>query len=147
MICLNWLLLPKIEVFYRPEWTKWGTTWKWILTCFKYKSECYKQRGKSRWKKEVVCLVPMFCSWVRKLSRKVYFLQLCAGLSKNLGLLNQCTYMHLKVLITHFQKMVWFTGIWATVHEVLVIKISKNMLTQQKFNKILQIQILIFLKH
>ena len=31
---------PKIEVFYRPEWTKRGTTTKWILTIFKYKDEC-----------------------------------------------------------------------------------------------------------
>ena len=145
MICLNWLLLPKIEVFYRPEWTKWGTTWKWILTCFKYKSECYKQSGKSRWKKEVVCL--RFVPESVNCQEKCIFYNFVQASARNLSLLNQYTYMHLKVLITHFQKMVWFTGIWATVHEVLVIKISKNMLTQQKFNKILQIQILIFLKH
>ena len=45
------------------------------------------------------------------------------------------TYVHLKVLITLFQKMLWFIGVWATVHEILVIKISKKMLTQQKFLK------------
>ena len=43
--------------------------------------------------------------------------------------------MHLKVPITLFQKMVWFI---ATVHEILEIKISKTMLTQQKFNKTLR---------
>ena len=34
--------------------------------------------------------------------------------------------MHLKVLITLFQKMVWFIGVRATVHEILAIKISKG---------------------
>ena len=36
--------------------------------------------------------------------------------------------MHLKVLITLFQKMLWFLGVWATFHEILAIKISKTML-------------------
>ena len=27
--------------------------------------------------------------------------------------------MYLKVLITLFQKMLWFIGVWATVHEIL----------------------------
>ena len=44
--------------------------------------------------------------------------------------------MHLKVLITLFQKMVWFIGVGVTVYEILVIKISTKMLTQQKFNNI-----------
>ena len=51
--------------------------------------------------------------------------------------MKQFTYMHLKVLITLFQEMLWLIGVWATVHEILAIKISKKMLTQQKFNKIL----------
>ena len=57
---------PKI---YRPDWTKGGTTW---------------QSGKSRWKKEVICLVSIFASWamVLKLSKKVPFLQFCADFSK-----------------------------------------------------------------
>ena len=37
--------------------------------------------------------------------------------------------------------------VWATVYEILVIKISKKILTQQKFNKILRFQTLIFSKH
>ena len=44
--------------------------------------------------------------------------------------------MHMKVLITLFQKMVWLIEVWATVYELLAIKLSKKMLTQQKFNKI-----------
>ena len=55
--------------------------------------------------------------------------------AKNLSLLKQLSYMHLKVLITLFQKILWFIGIWATVHEILAITISKKMLTQQKFLK------------
>ena len=54
--------------------------------------------------------------------------------------------MHLIVLITLFQKMLWFIGVRATIHEILAIKISRQMLTHQKFNKILQLQTLIFPK-
>ena len=43
--------------------------------------------------------------------------------------------MHVKVLITLFQKMKWFIGAWATVHEILAITIWKKMLTRQKFDK------------
>ena len=63
--------------------------------------------------------------------------------ARNLSLLKQFTYMHLKVLITLFQKIVWFIWVPATVHKILAIKISKKRLNQQKFNKILQFQILI----
>ena len=52
-------------------------------------------------------------------------------------------FMHLKVLITLFQKMVWFLGDSATVHEILAIKILAKMLNQQKFNKFLLLQTLI----
>ena len=39
---------------------------------------------KSRWKNRVICLFPMFCSWVMviKLSKKWPFLQFCADLGK-----------------------------------------------------------------
>ena len=76
----------------------------------------------------------MFPVWVMvcRLSKKVYiFLQFCADLS----LLKQFTYMHLKVLITFFEKMLRFIEVWATVHEILAIKISKKMLNQQIFLK------------
>ena len=43
--------------------------------------------------------------------------------------------MHLKVLITFFQKILRFIRVWATVHEILAIKISKKILNQQKFLK------------
>ena len=41
--------------------------------------------------------------------------------------------MYLKVPMTPIQKMIWFIEVWATAYEWLVIKISKEMLTQQKF--------------
>ena len=37
-------------------------------------------------------------------------------------------------------------GIWTTLYEILAIKISKNMLTQQTFNKIIWFRTLIFPK-
>ena len=55
-------------------------------------------------KNVVICLVPMFPFWVkvRKLAKKVHFLQFCANLSKKSKSANmhlKVTYMHLKVLI------------------------------------------------
>ena len=131
MGCLNWQLLPKIEVFYRPEWTKWGTKSKWILTIFKYKIECYKQSVKNRWKKwgHLSSFHVSFLSYGFKLSKNGIFNNFVLTSAKNLSLLKQFTYMHLKGLITLFQKMLWFIGVWATVHEKLTIKISKKMLT------------------
>ena len=69
--------------------------------------------------------------------------------ARNLKLLKQFTYVYLKVLITRFQKTVlnffrkWFIGVRVTVHEILRIRISKEMLTQQKFDKIFLLQTLI----
>ena len=48
MGCPNRWLLSKLEIFYRPEWTKGGTTSKSILTIFKYKNECYKQLARKK---------------------------------------------------------------------------------------------------
>ena len=39
---------PKIKVCYRPEGTKAGTTWKWILSIFKFRNEYYKQLGQKK---------------------------------------------------------------------------------------------------
>ena len=76
---------------------------------------------------------------VHKFTKKVHVL----ASARNQSLLKQFTYMHLKVLFPLFQKIVWFIGAQATVHEILAIKVSKDMLTQQKFNKILRLQTLI----
>ena len=77
---------------------------------------------KSRWKKWVICLVLMFPSWsmVLNLSGNVDF---CAYLSKKSKSIKQFTYMHLKGLVTHFQKMVLFIMLWLTVSEILEFEI------------------------
>ena len=61
-----------------------GVPWKWILSIFKFKNECYKQSRKSSWKNGAICIVSMFPSpvMVLKLSKKVHFLQFCTDLSK-----------------------------------------------------------------
>ena len=69
----------------------------------------------------------MGCPNRQLLSKKVHFLHFCADLSK-------------KIFITLIQKMIWFIGFWDTAYEILAIKISKRMLTQQKSNKILRLQ-------
>ena len=81
--------------------------------------------------KNVICLVSIFPSLVLVLKfeqfKKSFFCNFVMILARNLTLLKQLRYMHLEVLITLFQKMILFTGVWATVHEILAIKISKKM--------------------
>ena len=85
------------------------------------------------------CFLPeLWCANYPKKDISDNFVQTSA---RNLTVLKQFTYVHLKVLITLFEKV---TGVWATIHEILVIKISKKMLTQQKFNTIHRLQTLIF---
>ena len=59
-------------------------------------------------KNGVICVVFMFPSRVMilKLSKKVHFFNFVLTSVKNLSILKQFTYMHLKGLITRFQKMV-----------------------------------------
>ena len=73
----------KIEVFYRSEWTNRWTRWKWVLSIFSFRNEYYKQIGKSRWKNEVICLVPCSLPELWSLNcLKTAFLQFCADLSE-----------------------------------------------------------------
>ena len=72
--------------------------------------------------------------------RKCIFCNFVLISARNLSLLKVFTYMRLKVLITLFQKMIWFIGFSAIFHEILAIKISKKMLTKQKFNKIFRLR-------
>ena len=91
------------------------------------KNECYKHSRKSRWKNEVICLVFKFLSWVMalNLSRKAHFLQFLADFSKKPKSVKAISIFHSKVLTTFFQKMIWLIGVWATLYEILAIKISK----------------------
>ena len=101
MGCPNRWLLSKLDIFYRPEWTKGGTTSKSILTIFKYKNECYSYSGKSWWKKNrVICLVSMFPSWVMvcKLSKKCIFYNSVLTSARKLSLLKQFRWKHLTII-------------------------------------------------
>ena len=97
----------------------------------------------------IICLVFMFpsCVMVLKLSKKVHFLQFCVDFRKKPKSVKAIYILHLKVLITIFQKMISFIVVSATIYEILAIKISKKMLTHQKFNKIIRLQTLISPKH
>ena len=146
--CLNWWPLLNSEIFYRPEWTKGGSHDNefWLLS--NTKMNITNRVENMDEKNGVICLVSMFISWVMvlKLSRKGIFCNFVLISAKTLSLWRQFAYMHLKVLIALFQKMIYFLGVWTTVHEVLAIKWSKNTLTQQKFNKLIWVQTVISLK-
>ena len=96
-------------------------------------------------KNEVICLVPFFPSWVMvlKLPKIIHFCKFVLTSSRNLNLLKQFIYVHLKDLIMLFRKIVHFIGVWATVKEMLKNQISSKVVTLQKLNKIHQLQTLI----
>ena len=94
---------------------------------------------------QILCFLPE--SWSVNCPKMCIFHKLVLTSARNLSLLKQFTYIHLKDLFPLFQKMLWFIGVGATIHEILVIKISKKVLTQQKFNKILRVQTLISPKY
>ena len=81
-----------------------------------------------------------------KLSKKVLSLQFCADLSKKPKSV-KAIYIYASES-SHYtlSENVWFIGVWAAVYEILAIKMSKKMLTQQKINKILRLLTLIFPK-
>ena len=114
--------MPKSKVFYKLEWIKVRTTWKWILTIFRYKNECYKQLEWKKYMKDrftwLVFMFP-FCFWYL-IVWKVHFLQFFADLSKNLSLLKKLTWMHVKGLVMLFKKMVFFIMLWLTVSDFLL---------------------------
>ena len=120
---------PKIEIFYRPEWTTWGTIWKWISSIFKFRNEYCKQLDRKRQKKknEVICLVSMFPSWamVLKLSKKVHFLQFCADLSKKSKSI-KAIYIYASERSRYaLSENGIFIMIWLTVSKILVFEVEK----------------------
>ena len=72
-------------------------------------------------------LVPIFPSWVMvlTLSKEVIFLQFSAGSARNLSLLEQFTYMHLKDLVRYIQKMVLSIILQLTVSEILGLEVEE----------------------
>ena len=83
---------------------------------------------------------------VHKVSKKMHFLQFCADVSKKSKSV-EAIYIYASESSRYTLSgngMVY--RVRATIHKILAIKVSKKMLTQQKFNKILQLQTLIFPK-
>ena len=78
-------------------------------------------------KNGVICVDFMFPSWVMilKLSKKCIFSILCWPQQKNLSMLKQFTYMHLKGLVTRFQQMLLITMLWPNVLKILVLEIKE----------------------
>ena len=78
-------------------------------------------------KNGIICLVSMFPCWtmVLKLSKKCSFWNSALTAARNLSLLKQFTYMQLKGLITHFQKMVLFIMLWLTFSEILEFEVEE----------------------
>ena len=70
---------------------------------------------------EVICLV-----MVLKLTKIVHFCKFVLTSGRNLNLLKQFIYIHLKDLMMLFQKILCFIGVWATVYKILRNKISKK---------------------
>ena len=83
-----------------------------------------RQNRKSSGKNGVISLVTMFHSWVMvlELSKKCIFCKFVQTSARNPNLSKQFTYMHLKVFVTCFQKMVLFIMLWLPVFEILGFK-------------------------
>ena len=78
-------------------------------------------------KNGVICLVFMLPSWVivLKLSKKCIFCNFLLTSARNLSRLKQFTYIHLKGLATHFQKLMLFIMLWLTVSVVWVFQVEE----------------------
>ena len=105
-----------------------GTKWIWILSIFKYLNECYRVEKVDE-KNGVICLVSMFPCWgmVLKLPKKVHFMQFCADFSKKSN--------SAKAISIYATESSYYT--LSENGMILTIKISKKMLTKQKFNNVL----------
>ena len=86
------------------------------------------QTAEKKDKNGVICLVAMLPSWVtvlKLLKKKCIFCNFVLTSARNISDLKQYIYGIWKFLLV-FQKMIWLTGVWGTVHEKLAIKISKK---------------------
>ena len=127
---------PKIEVFYRPEWSKKGYHLKinfeyfWIQKWMLQTVRAEKVDEKNG----VICLVSIFPSWVMvlRLCKKFIFCNFVLTSARNLPIskfiknkLKQFTYRHLKGLVMHVQKMVLFIMPWLTNSEILGFEVKE----------------------
>ena len=80
------------------------------------------------WKNKIISLVPFIFLelWSLNCSKWWIFCKFVFTSARNLNLLKQLIYIHLKDLIMLFQKIVCFIRVSATVHKILRIKISKR---------------------
>ena len=137
----------KIQVFCSAAWTKGGPHenefWQFSNTK-KWLSQTAQKVDRKN-KNGVICLVSFFPSWVMvlKLPKIVHFLQICTDFSKESKFIKAIYLYPPEGPIMHIQKIVCFIGVCATVHEIPRNKISTKVLTQQKSNKIHQLQKLI----
>ena len=94
---------PKIEVFYRPGWTRGGTTWKWIFNVFKFRNKYYKQLDwkeyMKNWGHFSSFHVPFHRWWSLNCLKKCIFCNFALTSARNLCLLKQFIYMHLEDLV------------------------------------------------
>ena len=70
---------------------------------------------------------------VLKLSRKLQFLQFCDDLNKISESVTAIYIYASESSHYNLSENDIVIGVWTTVHEILAIKISKKMLTRQKF--------------
>ena len=108
-----------------------------------------KMNAEIRWKKwgpssSFLCFLLEL--WSLNCPRKYIFCNSVLTSVRNLSLLKKLAYMHLKVLIALFKKMIRFIGVWTPIHEILTINIQRKTLTQQKVNETLRLRILKSLK-
>ena len=118
---------PKNEVFYRPEWTnRWGPHENEFWAFSNSEVNITNRLEKVDEKNGVICLVYMIPSWfmVLKLSIKCIFCNFVLTSARNLSQLKQFTYMHLKSLVTNFQKLI-FIMLWLTVSVVFVFEVEE----------------------
>ena len=78
-------------------------------------------------KSVVISLISMFPSELWSLNcQKGLFCNFVLTSARNIGLLKQFTYMHLKGLIMYFQKMVLFVMLWHTVLEISGFEVEES---------------------
>ena len=126
---LNQWLLPKIETFYRPQWTKGGITRELILTNFECKNVSKSYNGSFIW--FLCCLKKAF----------IFFFQFCTDLSMKSKSVKTITYAFESCHYSLENSLV-YKGLSHSSWDINDENIKK-MLTQQKVNKIFQFQTLI----
>ena len=132
-------------MFCGPDWTKGGPHENEFWHFSNIKINITNRAQKVDKKNEVICLVYFSLPelWSLNCPEQCIFFKFVLTSARNTNLPKQFIYIQLKDLVMLFQKIVWFLGVWAIVHEILRNKIFKKMLIQQKFNEIHQLEALL----